>query len=220
MKINTFNAVAVATALALSAPQAMAESINLNKLLVDLVSSDSNKTQTTSVASTKQTAQPINSIQTLYSLAAWQEGKATDPDKILYVIIDPRCPYCSAAYKNLRPYVKQGMTVRWLSTQALGRSTEAAKLSAAVMRGGEDAHNVMSHSRRHLKNTSPVTKQEQDLMRENLNYLFESFKENPEVGSPGVPAAFYVDKNGNFTMLQGLSDETVVKNVVNNGDFL
>lgn len=155
------------------------------------------------------------SMRVVDGLAGWTEGSATDIDKILYVLVDPRCPYCRAAYMNLRPYVEKGVTVRWISTQALGRSPEAAKLAAAINRGGREAHDILSHSKKQVsRGFAPVTSAEQEQMKASLDFLFDSFNANPAAGSAGVPVAYYVSKSGEARMLKGLSEKDVVKQVM------
>ncbi|MCE2597102.1 hypothetical protein K6Y31_20210 [Motilimonas cestriensis] len=220
MKKTIINAAVFTSVFMAATAPVMAENvkISLNDLFANVLTTDEDKAQSTQPDISKKVS-PINSIETVNNLAAWQEGNATDPNKILYVTIDPRCPYCKLAYENLRPYIKKGMTVRWISTQALGRSPKAAKLSAAVLRGGPDAHSIMTHTLSHLTNNAPVTQKEQEQMKQSLDYLFASFKENPSVGSPGVPVAYYVNKTGDFKMLKDLSEVSVVKQVVADGNF-
>jgi thiol:disulfide interchange protein DsbG len=72
--------------------------------------------------------------------------------RIVYVIFDPNCPYCSIAWKALRPYIGNGLEVRWvpvayLQPDSAAKATAilAAKDNQEALRTNEEAFDPKTH---------------------------------------------------------------------------
>jgi thiol:disulfide interchange protein DsbG len=152
------------------------------------------------------------SIKAIDSLAGIKEGKGAAADT-LYVIFDPRCSYCRAAYQQTRAYVKRGFSIKWIPAMALGNQAEGIRLGATVLQAkpGQQAEML----RRVLGNkeeiTTEPTKASQEALARNLEFFFAAFQNN-RVEQAGVPAAFFLDKRtGKPRMMTGVSELTVIE---------
>ena len=155
-----------------------------------------------------------DSIKTVDSLAGIKEGKG-GPADTLYVIFDPRCPYCRKAYNETRAYVKRGFTIKWIPAVALGNPEQGVALAATVLQAkpGQQADIL----RRVLGNKEEIptqaTKATQEALARNLEFFFAAFRNN-RVDQAGVPAAFFLDKRtGKPRMMTGVSELPVIEAV-------
>jgi thiol:disulfide interchange protein DsbG len=72
--------------------------------------------------------------------------------RIIYVLFDPNCPYCSVAWKALRPYIGAGLEVRWVPVAYL-QSDSAPKAAAilgakdplAALKSNEESFDAKAH---------------------------------------------------------------------------
>lgn len=154
------------------------------------------------------------SIKTVDSLAGVKEGTG-GPADTLYIVFDPRCPYCRKAYLNLRPYVKKGFTVKWIPVVALANPELGMPVTASVLQAkpAEQAEIL----RRVLGNKEEVrvvpTKAVLAALERNLAFFYAAF-ENNKVDKVGVPAAFFVDKRtGNPRMMTGIQEMVIIEEV-------
>ena len=149
-------------------------------------------------------------IQTVSTLAGYTEGKGSVADT-LYVIIDPRCPYCRRAYNNTREYVKNGVTIKWIPTAALGE--DGIPLAATVLESKDKAVIDGLLARHEFVSTKPSETTLKELHR-NLDFLFEAFKQNGGE-RPGVPVAFFIDRRtGKPRMVSGVSEQVVIEDIL------
>lgn len=51
------------------------------------------------------------------------EGTKAAPKSLLYIFTDANCPYCHATWMALRPYLKEGLQIRWIPVAILRRSS-------------------------------------------------------------------------------------------------
>lgn len=151
-------------------------------------------------------------IRLVEGLAGYKEGKGGMADT-LYVIIDPRCPYCRRAYLNTREYVKQGVTIKWIPTAALGRPEQGLPLAATILRASNPdvVARVLGN---HEQLPTPPTDFELKQLDNNLDFMFEAFKQNNEP-NPGVPVAFFIDRrSGKARMMMGVSEQVVIEDIL------
>lgn len=73
------------------------------------------------------------SMKTVDSLAGVKEGKGGIGDTV-YIIIDPRCPYCREAYNLTRAYAAKGHSIKWIPSAALGNPEDGVPLAALSCR--------------------------------------------------------------------------------------
>jgi hypothetical protein len=154
------------------------------------------------------------SIKAVDSLAGIKEGKG-GPADTLYVIFDPRCPYCRKAYAATRPYVARGFSIKWIPSTALGDPAQGIPLAATILQAKPAQQADIL--RRVLGNkeeiTSTPSKETQQALGRNLDFFFAAFKNN-HVETAGVPAAFFLDKRtGKPRMMTGVSETPVIESL-------
>lgn len=62
------------------------------------------------------------------------EGSVANPKAVLYVFVDPNCPFCNMTWKALQPYEAAGLQVRWIPVATLGPTSlpKAVEVMAAA----------------------------------------------------------------------------------------
>lgn len=137
----------------------------------------------------------------------------SNPGGTLYIIIDPRCPYCHQAYNSLKPYMDRGVTIKWIPTVALGKSEDGLMMANAILhaKNRSELDEIMSNPKSH---TRTLTDQDRETLQRNLLFMFQAFQESSS-DNPGVPVAFFVDKNTNQArMMMGISEEAIIKTIL------
>lgn len=150
-------------------------------------------------------------IKALETLGGPKIGKG-GPGETLYVIIDPRCPYCHQAYASLKPYMDKGVTIKWIPTVALGNTAQGLPLANAVLHAKDRAEldKIMENPSAYPRNLGG---EDQQVLQRNLQFMFQAFEQNG--GQAGVPVAFFVDQNnGQPRMMMGLSEEVVIHTIL------
>ena len=151
------------------------------------------------------------SIKAIDERSGVKLGKG-DMNDTLYVMVDPRCPYCHQAYENLKPYMDKGLTVKIIPTVALGNPTQGAPMANAMLKATNrtEMDAIMADPTAH---TAPLNDADKTALDTNLAFLFAAFEQAKQ--KPGVPAAFFVDrKTGKGRLVMGLSEQNVVKEVL------
>lgn len=149
-------------------------------------------------------------MQTVDALQGVKEGQGGIGDTV-YVIIDPRCPYCQRAYELTRPYVAKGHTIKWIPTAALGDKANGVPLAATILTEKDPAVLARVLGQHQKIKTQPTADIEKALDL-NLAFMFAAFEQNG--GRAGVPVAFYIDhRTGKPKMMTGLSDEVVLHDI-------
>ncbi len=154
------------------------------------------------------------SIRTIDTLPGIKEGNGGQADT-LYVIVDPRCPYCRKAYTYTREYVKRGFTIKWIPVVALGDPSQGTLLAATLLQA--KPANQAEALRRVLGNKEEIatqpTKATIEALDRNLSFFFAAFQNNG-IEQAGVPAAFFLDKRtGKPRMTTGISEMPVIEEV-------
>lgn len=157
------------------------------------------------------------SIRTIETLAGVREGQG-GPMDTLYIIYDPRCPHCQDAYKLLRQYVKQGFTIKWIPTAALGENEEGLAKAAALLQTGPA--NMQEYLDKALGQHADIrvkpSPESINHLHRNFAFLLRAFQGN-NMGNAGVPAGFFFNKkSGGPHMLTGLDDPNVLVQIFGN----
>lgn len=155
---------------------------------------------------TKSTIPP--SIQMLDGLAGVKEGNAKAVDT-LYIIYDPRCPWCHEAYEATRKYVKMGYSIKWIPTAALGASEAGYGLAASVLQNPSKLAQAFEKDSKDI--VKPTKKNIEDLDF-NLTFLREALKAQTGSERAQVPAGFFLNKQtGKPEITFGLSEKVVLE---------
>jgi hypothetical protein len=162
----------------------------------------------------KYTGTIPESIKTIDTLSGIKEGKGGQADT-LYIIFDPRCPYCRKAYNYTRDYIQRGFTVKWIPAIVLGNPSQGNALAATILQAkptqqAETLRRVLGNKE---EIASVPTQTTVDTLARNEAFFFAAFKNN-QVEQAGVPAAFFLDKRtGKPRMMTGISELPVIEQV-------
>lgn len=159
----------------------------------------------------KYTGAIPEAIAALESLGGSKMGSGS-AGETLYIIIDPRCPYCHQAYASLIPYMDKGVTIKWIPTVALGRSEQGLPLANAVLHAKTRAEldKIMADPPAYPR---ALSGNDQETLQRNLTFMFQAFEQNG--GQAGVPVAFFIDqKSGQPRMMMGISEEVVIQTIL------
>lgn len=154
---------------------------------------------------------PSEAIAGLSALTGIKEGKASI-DKTLYIVIDPRCPYCHNVYNKTRAFVKAGGTIKWLPSTVLGDNASGARLVAEVLEAKDPVRSLASVIGKKTGGIQPSA-QTMKVIAENEAYFYAAFQRNKSAGQPGVPVAFFETKDGSPQMVSNLDDDELLKRI-------
>ena len=151
------------------------------------------------------------SMKTVDSLAGVKEGDGSIGDTV-YIIIDPRCPYCREAYNLTRAYAAKGHTIKWIPSAALGNPADGVPLAATILQA-KDQRTLERVLGKHEQIRSEPSPETVEQLSTNLAFLYAAF-ENNGTEQAGVPAAFFVDhRTGKPRMMTGLSQAVVLEDI-------
>lgn len=144
-------------------------------------------------------------IKFVDGLSGYKEDSSVGPESTLYVVYDPRCPYCHQFFDTTRTLKlkEKGITIKWLPTLALGEArvgTKDAELATAglTLQSGKDAKSFADTFNNIAPNIT-VTQENHTRLEENLQFLLDSAR---ALGvSAVVPTAFYLDKKSGLPRL-------------------
>lgn len=124
------------------------------------------------------------------------EGNGKGP--VVYALLDPNCVFCHYAHEAFAPYVKAGLTVKWLPVAFLNE-TSAGK--AAAMIQAKNPALVLNEHQSQFKSggVTPVTPTAKTLKAlDDNNALMQ------EMGFRGTPAILYKDSKGRWVAKDGM----------------
>jgi hypothetical protein len=159
-------------------------------------------------------------ISLLDSLKGFKEDPSVKPEDTVYIIYDPRCPYCHGLFDKIHNEIdlkQKKITVKWLPSVALGAKGDNDPVIARAAHGLV-AKNLEEFSNSFANKPIPdvkVTDQMKVDLNDNLEFLYEASNRTfGESASKSVPAVFFLDKQtGVPQMMYGASDDTVFKNI-------
>ncbi|MGP9666565.1 hypothetical protein [Psychrobacter sp. AOP31-A1-22] len=160
-------------------------------------------------------------FEVLDTLGGFKEDESVAPEDTIYLLYDPRCPYCTEFLKKSRniDMKAKGVTIKWLPSVALGVQGEDDPVIAQAAYGlvttnindfmksfgtGGDAMRV-----------DTVSDDQMNALDANLSLLYEAADRTFGEGSPkAVPAAFYMDKrNGTPRMVYGAQEDNILVSI-------
>lgn len=152
------------------------------------------------------------SIAGIAKLTGVKEGKGAI-DKTVYVMFDPRCPYCKALYAATRSYVSKGASIKWIPVTVLGRDPQGINMVADILQDPNPVTGlarVEAGAHRPPSSIAPTTVK---AVTQNEAYFYAAFQRNPQIGAAGVPVAFFQTKDGSPQMVMNLDDPMLLKQI-------
>jgi thiol:disulfide interchange protein DsbG len=194
---------------AMTAPENVAR---INGAAGVLQAVDAQSAQQAAVPSTAVSSSAAQSITGVAGLNGVKEGRASAA-KTIYIMFDPRCPHCRNVYESSREFVQHGGSIKWLPVTVLGDSADGLNRVAAILQAKDpsNAMNVVEHSAMvGQQNVLPATV---STVGANEAYFWAAYNRNPGAGTPGVPVAFFQDRNGAPQMVSDIDDPTLLKRI-------
>jgi hypothetical protein len=171
-----------------------------------------NATPAAATAMTKSTGGASEALLGISKLTGIKEGNAAF-DKTLYIIFDPRCPHCHAAYQKTRKYVAAGGTIKWLPSTVLGNPSDGARLIADITQA-KDPRAALAKTMGKVRGGESVPNaQTLQTIVENEAYFWASFDQNKGAGTAGVPVAYFETKDGP-QMVAGIDDDALLQRIL------
>jgi thiol:disulfide interchange protein DsbG len=159
----------------------------------------------------KYTGALPESMTTVDQMAGIKEGKGGIADTV-YIMFDPRCPFCRQAYNNTRAFVSQGRTIKWIPVVALGEPAKGVPLVATILQS-KDKSVLDRVLGQHEQIETKPTADSIAAMDKSLSFMFAAFQQNGGK-QPGVPVAFFLDhRTGTPRMLTGVSEMVVLHDI-------
>ncbi|CAG9184157.1 DsbC family protein [Cupriavidus pampae] len=170
-------------------------------------------TPAAATAMAKPAGGPSDALAQISKLTGIKEGNAAF-DKTLYIIFDPRCPHCHAAYQKTRKYVAAGGTIKWIPSTVLGNPAEGAKLIADIMQAKDQRAALAKTMGKTRGGESVPNAQTVQIIAENESYFWASFDQNKGAGTAGVPVAYFETKDGSPQMVAGIDDDALLVRIL------
>lgn len=154
----------------------------------------------------------INSlaISGVAQLAGIKEGKAP-VERTLFIMFDPRCPYCHNVYRKTRDFVANGGTIKWIPTTILGDKANGSRLVADIMQASNPVRTMAEVFDKKAGASSPSAATSKAI-NENEAYFFAAFENNKGAGPMGVPVAFFQTANGP-QMVSAIDDDVLLSRI-------
>lgn len=136
-----------------------------------------------------------------------------DGRRILYVFVDPNCPYCQLLYENLQPLIKpHGLQLRWVPVAILG-PTSVGK--AAAILEAKDPLAALDYNEKHYNRETHqggiaetiASAESESRLRRNADLL-------DRVGVPVVPTTVFRSTSGEALVIQGALSPTALRKIV------
>ena len=156
-------------------------------------------------------------VNILDSLKGFKYDESVSAADTVYIIYDPRCPYCHTLFDKVSAIdLKQKqITIKWLPSLALGTNENAEKLAALSLRAKTVEEFGASFQPNADVSGVTITQEDKDALNENMAFLFEASDQTFGAEHPkSVPAVFFIDKTtGAPNMMYGASDDVVFKQI-------
>lgn len=152
------------------------------------------------------------SIAGISKLTGIKEGKGA-VDKTIYVMFDPRCPYCKAFYAATRDWVRKGGSIKWIPTTVLGHDQNATNMVADILQDANPVSGLARVETGQFRPPASVAPATLKAIAQNEEYFYAAFQRNPSIGVAGVPVAFFQTKDGSPQMVMNLDDPLLLQQI-------
>jgi thiol:disulfide interchange protein DsbG len=130
------------------------------------------------------------------------EGTVRAPKSVIYVFVDPNCPFCHYTWRAVQPYEAAGLQVRWVPVATLGPTSlpKAVEVLAAADKTAAFRQMEENHGKPWTASPKSSADKHPDVVRQ--------IQENGEVmeafGIAGTPGVIWRDKQGKIQVKSGM----------------
>jgi thiol:disulfide interchange protein DsbG len=130
------------------------------------------------------------------------EGTAHAPKGVVYVFVDPNCPFCHFTWQALQPYEAAGLQVRWIPVATLG-PTSLPK-AVEVLAAADKTAAFKSMEANHGKPWSPSAQSAEASHPTQVAALRQNGELMDAFGISGTPGVIWRDKQGKVQVKAGM----------------
>ncbi len=137
--------------------------------------------------------------------ADWIAEGDENAERVVYVFMDPNCPFCSAFWRAARPYVGENAQLRHIMVDILGQ--DSLGKSARILSADSPIEALTAHELNHENGgIEPLTQIPADIRaRIQANTQLMS-----AIGAHATPAIYFRDADGNVRQLMGMQPPAVI----------
>lgn len=130
------------------------------------------------------------------------EGTSHAPKGVVYVFVDPNCPYCHFTWRALQPYEAAGLQVRWIPVATLGPTSLPKAVEVLAAGDKTAAFKIMEAN--HGKPWTPSAQSAEA----SHPALVAALRQNGELmdafGISGTPGVIWRDRQGKIQVKAGM----------------
>lgn len=130
------------------------------------------------------------------------EGTAHAPKGVVYVFVDPNCPYCHFTWRALQPYEAAGLQVRWIPVATLGPTSLPKAIEVLAAADKTAAFKAMEAN--HGKPWSPSAQSAETSHPAQVAALRQNGELMDAFGISGTPGVIWRDKQGKVQVKAGM----------------
>ncbi|WP_164725454.1 thiol:disulfide interchange protein DsbG [Burkholderia cenocepacia] len=141
-------------------------------------------------------------------------GTGGETKSIVYAFVDPNCIYCHLLWKQLLPYQKIGLTVKWIPVGII-KPDSRGKAGALIEAKNPSAAFYTMEREFSTKDESGAIVPKNNLKKETEIKISSNEKLFYDLGFKGTPALIYRAGNGDLRYLQGLPKSSQLSEITN-----
>jgi len=152
-------------------------------------------------------------VMARFAAAHWfSEGTGK---RIIYVFMDPNCPYCHKLFEELQPQIaKRGLQVRYI---IVGYLTPTSQGKAAAILTAKDPLKALEYNERNFGRHGDLGGIDEILpSNRTIRDLEKNYKLLQATGATGVPAMVVVDRDRGPTLIPGAPGPKDLRKILDN----
>lgn len=130
------------------------------------------------------------------------EGAVANPKSVIYVFVDPNCPYCHFMWRAVQPYETAGLQVRWIPVATLGPTSMPKAVAVLAAPDKTAAFRQMEQS--HGKPWTPDASRPEHAHPEAAAAIGRNGELMAQFGIAGTPGVVWRDKAGKVQVKSGM----------------
>jgi thiol:disulfide interchange protein DsbG len=135
--------------------------------------------------------------------SAWvSEGTAKAPKSVLYVFVDPNCPYCHYTWRAVQPYEAAGLQVRWIPVATLGPTSLPKAIE--VLGSADKLAAFRNMEANHGKPWKPSSQSDEASHVAVVTAIRQNTDLMGTFGIAGTPGIVWRDKQGKIQVKSGM----------------
>jgi thiol:disulfide interchange protein DsbG len=130
------------------------------------------------------------------------EGSARAPKSVVYVFVDPNCPFCHYTWRAVQPYEAAGLQVRWVPVATLGPSS--LPKAVEVMAASDRTKAFRQMEENHGKPWAASAQSDADKHPAIVKQIQQNGEVMEAFGVAGTPGVIWRDRQGKIQVKGGM----------------